>query len=63
MRFYLSNALVFFIQVMPCAVLVFLAFPEEALRVPRRQVLTGTVLAAGLLFTMLVLTLTSAAVF
>ena len=60
MSFYLSNALGFFIQLMPCAVLIFLPFPEETIRVPKKRVLTGTVLVAGVLAALFPLVLRTA---
>lgn len=49
MSFYLSNALGFFIQLTPCAVLLFLPFPEESFRVARRRILLGLVVGAAAL--------------
>ncbi len=41
MNFYLSNSLGFFLQLAPCALMIFLPFPEEALRFSRRRILAG----------------------
>lgn len=41
MSFYLSNALGFFIQFTPCALMIFLPFPDESLRASRKHVLIG----------------------
>lgn len=49
MMFYLVNALGFFIQLAPCALMIFLPFPELAFRFERKRVLVGTALAPALL--------------
>lgn len=49
MNDYLRNALGFFIQFFPCAVMVFLPFPQEACRFRRRRIFVWmTVIAASL---------------
>ena len=47
MSFYLSNALGFFIQFTPCALMIFLPFPEESLRASRKRVLIGILAGAA----------------
>ena len=49
MKYYLSNSLGFFIQLAPCALMIFLPFPEENLRFSRKRILTATVVLAGFL--------------
>ena len=53
MRLYLQNALGFFIQLYPCALMVFLPFPQEAYRFRRRKIffwMTVIVVALAVLF-------------
>ena len=49
MKYYLSNSLGFFIQLAPCALMIFLPFPEESLRFPRKRILAGTIVLTGVL--------------
>ena len=49
MRFYMRNAVGFFIQFFPCAVMIFLPFPQEACRFRRKNIFFWmTVIAAGM---------------
>lgn len=58
MRFYLANALGFFIQLSPCALMIFLPFPQSAFRIRREWILAGTVSATALLSALFPLVLT-----
>ncbi len=49
MIFYLSNCLGFFIQLAPCALMIFLPFPDEDMRFPRKRILTVTAALTGVL--------------
>ena len=40
MGFFLRNALGFFIQCFPCALMIFLPFPQETYRFRRRHIFT-----------------------
>ena len=49
MRFYLRNAIGFFVQFFPCALMIFLPFPEDACRFRRKRIFFWmTVVAMGL---------------
>lgn len=41
---YLCNALGFFIQLAPCALMIFIPFPQSACRCPKKRILWGTAL-------------------
>lgn len=64
MRYFLLNALSSFLEFLPSALMVFLPFPQEALRFRRRQIFAGIVLfsaAQAALFPLTILALYSLA--
>ena len=49
MSFFLRNTLGFFIQLYPCALMIFLPFSEESLRLPRKRIFPGITVISILL--------------